>query len=111
MPSLPATDTPKRPRWQRSFALLLAVLLGGMVVAYAAWRVSLDLALAQTRDDAQRHLRFVAHELTGALDKYEAVPQVLARRDQLWKDVEASQLIVDEAPVRSVSARRKAGKG
>ena len=83
MPSLPATDTPKRPRWQRSFALLLAVLLGGMVVAYAAWRVSLDLALAQTRDDAQRHLRFVAHELTGALDKYEALPQVLARHPAL----------------------------
>src|SRR3954471_9634350 len=73
----------KRPRWQRSLALLLAVVLGGVAVAYAAWRLSLDLALAQTRDDAQRHLRFVAHELTGALDKYEAVPQVLARHPAL----------------------------
>ena len=64
-------------------ALLLLVVLGGAAVAYAAWRLSLDLALAQTRDDAQRHLRFVAHELTGALDKYEAVPQVLARHPAL----------------------------
>ncbi|KQV60515.1 hypothetical protein ASC95_03430 [Pelomonas sp. Root1217] len=84
MPSLFITDHPKKmPRWQRSFALLLAVVLGGAAVAYAAWRLSLDLALAQTRDDAQRHLRFVAHELTGALDKYEAVPQVLARHPAL----------------------------
>ncbi|MBV8036975.1 ATP-binding protein [Roseateles sp.] len=73
----------KRPRWQRSLALLALVLLGGAAVAYAAWRLSLDLALAQTRDDAQRHLRFVAHELTGALDKYEALPQVLARHPAL----------------------------
>ncbi|MFG6489311.1 ATP-binding protein [Roseateles sp. BYS78W] len=83
MPSLPATDAPRRPRWQRSLLLLLAVVLGGAAVAYAAWRVSLDLALAQTRDDAQRHLRFVAHELTGTLDKYEALPQVLARHPAL----------------------------
>ncbi|MGM9481008.1 sensor histidine kinase [Roseateles sp. NT4] len=73
----------KRPRWQRSLVLLLLVTLGGAAVAYAAWRLSLDLALAQTRDDAQRHLRFVAHELTGALDKYETVPQVLARHPAL----------------------------
>ncbi len=71
------------PRWQRSVALLLAVALGGAAVAYAAWRLSLNLALAQTQDDAQRHLRFVAHELTGALDKYEALPQVLARHPAL----------------------------
>lgn len=74
---------PKPPRWQRSLVLLLAVVLGGAVVAYAAWRVSLDLALAQTQVDAQRHLRFVAHELTGALDKYEALSQVLARHPAL----------------------------
>lgn len=73
----------KRPRWQRSLALLLLVVLGGAALAYAAWRLSLDLALAQTQGDAQRHLRFVAHELTGALDKYEAVPQVLARHPAL----------------------------
>lgn len=71
------------PRWQRSLALLLAVLLGGAAVAYAAWRLSLDLALQQTQVDAQRHLRFVAHELSGALDKYEALPQVLARHPAL----------------------------
>lgn len=76
-------EKPKPPRWQRSLALLLAVALGGAAVAYAAWRVSLDLALAQTQGDAQRHLRFVAHELTGALDKYEALPQVLARHPAL----------------------------
>ncbi|NCT82239.1 MAG: sensor histidine kinase [Comamonadaceae bacterium] len=73
----------KRPRWQRSLALLALALLGGAAVAYAAWRLSLDLALAQTHDDAQRHLRFVAHELSGALDKYEALPQVLARHPAL----------------------------
>lgn len=83
MPSPPATDRHKPPRWQRSLALLALVVLGGVAVAYAAWRLSLDLALAQTRDDAQRHLRFVAHELTGTLDKYEAVPQVLARHPAL----------------------------
>lgn len=84
MPNTQPTDRPtKMPRWQRSLALLLAVVLGGAAVAYAAWRVSLDLALAQTQGDAQRHLRFVAHELTGALDKYEAVPQVLARHPAL----------------------------
>jgi two-component system C4-dicarboxylate transport sensor histidine kinase DctB len=77
------SETSRRPPWQRSLALLALVLLGGAAVAYAAWRLSLDLALAQTRDDAQRHLRFVAHELTGTLDKYEAVPQVLARHPAL----------------------------
>lgn len=80
---LPTTDRTKRPRWQRSLALLLLVVLGGAALAYGAWRLSLDLALEQTRDDAQRHLRFVAHELTGALDKYEALPQVLARHPAL----------------------------
>ncbi|MDR7268191.1 two-component system C4-dicarboxylate transport sensor histidine kinase DctB [Pelomonas saccharophila] len=83
MQKLQPTDRPKRPRWQRSLALLLLVVLGGAAVAYAAWRLSLDLALGQTQDDAQRHLRFVAHELTGTLDKYEAVPQVLARHPAL----------------------------
>jgi two-component system C4-dicarboxylate transport sensor histidine kinase DctB len=83
MPNPLATDRPKLPRWQRSLLLLTLVVLGGAAVAYGAWRLSLDLALAQTRDDAQRHLRFVAHELTGALDKYEAVPQVLARHPAL----------------------------
>ncbi len=83
MPSPPPTDRPKSPRWQRSLALLLLVALGGVAVAYAAWRLSLDLALGQTQDDAQRHLRFVAHELIGTLDKYEAVPQVLARHPAL----------------------------
>lgn len=84
MPNTPPTDRPtKMPRWQRSLALLLLAVLGGAAVAYAAWRLSLDLALAQTQGDAQRHLRFVAHELTGALDKYEAVPQVLARHPAL----------------------------
>ena len=73
----------KHRRWQRSLLLLLAVVLGGATLAYGAWRLSLDLALAQTQGDAQRHLRFVAHELTGALDKYEAVPQVLARHPAL----------------------------
>ncbi|HEY8876511.1 MAG TPA: ATP-binding protein [Roseateles sp.] len=83
MPSPHPTDRPRLPRWQRSLALLLLAVLGGSAVAYGAWRLSLDLALAQTRDDAQRHLRFVVHELTGALDKYEAVPQVLARHPAL----------------------------
>ncbi|WP_457349811.1 ATP-binding protein [Roseateles sp. P5_D6] len=83
MPKLPTTDANKPARWRRSLGLLLLVVLGGAAVAYAAWRLSLDLALAQTRDDAQRHLRFVAHELTGALDKYEVVPQVLARHPAL----------------------------
>ncbi|MCE4535909.1 ATP-binding protein [Pelomonas sp. P7] len=73
----------KRPRWPRSLALLTLALLGGVAVAAATWKLSLDAALAQTRDDAQRHLRFVAHELTGALDKYEALPQVLARHPAL----------------------------
>ncbi|RSZ38861.1 MurR/RpiR family transcriptional regulator [Variovorax beijingensis] len=56
---------------------------------------------------------FVCNALVSAVAqlRHEAVPQVLARRDQLWKDVEASQLIVDEAPGRSGPARRKAGKG
>lgn len=85
MPKPPNTEdaTAARRRWRRSLALLLGVLLGGAAVAFGAWRLSLDLALAQTQDDAQRHLRFVAHELTGALDKYEAVPQVLARHPAL----------------------------
>ncbi|MFT7774246.1 sensor histidine kinase [Roseateles sp.] len=84
MPKPPNTeDSAAARRWRRSLALLLGVMLGGAAVAYGAWRLSLDLALAQTQDDAQRHLRFVAHELTGALDKYEAVPQVLARHPAL----------------------------
>lgn len=82
MPKLLTTDVAAH-RWRRSLALLVVVVLGGAAVAFAAWRLSLDLALAQTRDDAQRHLRFVAHELTGALDKYEALPQVLARHPAL----------------------------
>ena len=82
MPSLRRADR-AAPRWLRSVALLALLALGGVALAYAVWRVSLDLALAQTRDDAQRHLRFVAHELTGALDKYEALPQVLARHPAL----------------------------
>lgn len=82
MPSLLSTEATAR-RLRRSLALLALVLLGGAALAYAAWRLSLDLALAQTQGDAQRHLRFVAHELTGALDKYEAVPQVLARHPAL----------------------------
>lgn len=81
MPS--AVDVSRPARWRRSLVLLVLVLLGGAALAYGAWRLSLDLALAQTREDAQRHLRFVAHELTGALDKYEAVPQVLARHPAL----------------------------
>jgi len=82
MPNPLLTEASTR-RLRRSLALLALVVLGGAAVAYAAWRLSLELALAQTRDDAQRHLRFVAHELTGALDKYEAVPQVLARHPAL----------------------------
>ncbi len=82
MPSLPRPDRAV-PRWLRSVAWLALLALSGVALAYAVWRVSLDLALTQTRDDAQRHLRFVAHELTGALDKYEAVPQVLARHPAL----------------------------
>ena len=78
-----AVSALRTPRWRRTVALLLAVVLGGLGLAFAAWRVSLDLALAQTQDEAQRHLRFVAHVLTGALDKYEAVPQVLARHPAL----------------------------
>jgi two-component system, NtrC family, C4-dicarboxylate transport sensor histidine kinase DctB len=76
-------DALKHRRLQRSLALLALVVLGGAAVGYAAWWLSLDLALAQTRDDAQRHLRFVSHELTGALEKYETVPQVLARHPAL----------------------------
>ncbi|MCE4553490.1 ATP-binding protein [Roseateles cellulosilyticus] len=71
------------PGWRRSVALLVLATLGGLAVAWGAWRLSLDAALAQTHDDARRHLRFVAHELTGALDKYEALPQVLARHPAL----------------------------
>ncbi|CAM3864526.1 ATP-binding protein [Roseateles saccharophilus] len=83
MRKLLRTDRLRPSRWQRSLTLLLLALLGGTAVAYAAWRLSLDLALAQTQGDAQRHLRFVAHELTGTLDKYEALPQVLARHPAL----------------------------
>lgn len=83
MPNPLPTDRRKRRRWQRSLALLALLVLGGAAVGYAAWRLSLDLALAQTRDDAQRHLRFVAHELTSTLDKHEALPQVLARHPAL----------------------------
>lgn len=72
-----------RRRGWRSLALLAVAVLGGLAVAWATWRLSLDAALGQTREDAQRHLRFVAHELTGALDKYEVVPQVLARHPAL----------------------------
>ncbi len=82
MRKLPVIEASVR-RLRRSLALLALVVLGGAVVGYAAWRLSLDLALAQTRDDAQRHLRFVAHELTSTLDKYEALPQVLARHPAL----------------------------
>ena len=82
MPKLQRTDTSAR-RWPRSLAWLAVALLGGALAAALAWKLSLDLALAQTREDAQRHLRFVTHELTGALDKYEAVPQVLARHPAL----------------------------
>jgi C4-dicarboxylate-specific signal transduction histidine kinase len=84
MPKPPSTDTPTaHRRWQRSLALLLVVVLGGAAVAYMAWRLSLGLALAQTRDDAQRHLRFVSNELAGTLAKYEALPQLLARHPAL----------------------------
>lgn len=83
MPNLQPTDRLRPTRWQRTLALLALVVLGGAAVGYAAWRLSLDLALAQTRDDAERHLRFVAHELTSTLDKHEALPQVLARHPAL----------------------------
>jgi len=55
---------------------------------------------------------FVCNALVSAVAqlRHEAVPQVLARRDQLWKDVEEAQLIVDEAPVRAGKGRRKTGK-
>ncbi|PZP36558.1 MAG: sensor histidine kinase [Roseateles depolymerans] len=68
---------------RRSLLAVALVLLGGAGISAATWRLSLDLALAQTRDDAQRHLRFVTHELGSALDKYEVLPQVLATHPAL----------------------------
>lgn len=70
-------------RWRRSLVLLVLLVLGGLGMAFGAWKASLGLALSQTREDAQRHLRFVAHELIGALSKYEAIPQLLARHPAL----------------------------
>ncbi len=81
-PTEPSPPT-RRRAWRRSLALLALVLAGAALIPAAAWRLSLDLALAQTRDDAQRHLRFVAHELGSALDKYEVLPQVLATHPAL----------------------------
>ena len=40
-----AVSALRTPRWRRTVALLMAVVIGGLGLAFAAWRVSLDVAL------------------------------------------------------------------
>jgi two-component system C4-dicarboxylate transport sensor histidine kinase DctB len=63
--------------WRPWAQALIVVALGALLVA-GVWRWSRDAALAQSRDSAQAQLRFIAHDLGAALDKYEMLPQVLA---------------------------------